>query len=164
MIILVWRLVGVEVEKVYLSLGSNMGDSAENLTTAIILIEADSKITLIKTSSYYKTKPVGGVVQDDFINCVIEIETTLNPIELLKVCQSVERQLKRERIVRWGPRTIDVDILLYGDMSINSDCLIIPHPRMYERAFVMVPLVEINSSFDRCLDNLNGQDIHKLLS
>lgn len=147
------------MEKVYLSLGSNIGDSACNLTTAITLIEKESKITLIKTSSYYQTKPVGGVIQDDFVNCVIEIQTTLNPVELLKVCQSVETRLKRERIVRWGPRTIDVDILLYGDMTINSDCLTIPHPRMYERAFVMVPLTEINSRFAQYVDHLEDQGI-----
>ena len=147
---------------VYLSLGSNIGDSAGNLNSAIKLIGEESNINLVKTSSFYQTKPVGGVVQDDFINCVMSIKTMLNPVELLKACQTVENRLKRKRIVRWGPRTIDVDILLYGDKVIDSNCLTIPHPRMFERAFVMVPLAELDSRFESYCKNLVRQGIKRL--
>ena len=98
---------------------------------------------MITKSSYYETEPVGYEDQDWFLNGVIQIETTLEPKKLLEFCQSIEKQLKRKRIIRWGPRTIDVDILLYEHYNSDEEILTLPHPRMKERAFVMIPLFEI---------------------
>lgn len=94
-------------------------------------------------SSLYGTSPVGVEDQPDFLNAVIEVETALSPDELLDLCASIEREMGRERTIRWGPRVIDMDILLYDDLALDSEGLTIPHPRMMERAFVLVPLAEI---------------------
>ncbi len=127
----------------YIGLGSNMGNREENLDRAIALLDGTGKIRVTAVSSYYNTAPVGYLQQEDFLNAVAEIKTGLTANELLKVCNSIELELKRERIIRWGPRTIDLDILLYGDMIINEEKLTIPHPRMNERKFVLEPLSEI---------------------
>lgn len=95
-------------------------------------------------SSFYQTDPVGYLDQDVFLNIALEIETTLRPEALLKACQSVEDKLHRTRVIRWGPRTVDIDIIFYDDLKIKSENLEIPHPRAFERAFVMVPIYEIN--------------------
>ncbi|MPW25080.1 2-amino-4-hydroxy-6-hydroxymethyldihydropteridine diphosphokinase [Alkalibaculum sp. M08DMB] len=129
--------------KAYLGLGSNIGDTKEHLDNAIDILRSSKDIVVLKKSSYYKTEPIGYENQDWFLNMVVEVETTLEPKELLQYCQLIETQLKRKRIVRWGPRTIDIDILLYENYSSNQESLIVPHPRMTERAFVMIPLYEI---------------------
>jgi 2-amino-4-hydroxy-6-hydroxymethyldihydropteridine diphosphokinase len=94
-------------------------------------------------SSLYETDPVGLKEQPPFYNCVVRIETTLSPEELLQACQAVERKLGRKRLVRWGPRTIDIDILTYGRLLQSAPHLVLPHPRMQQREFVMIPLREI---------------------
>ena len=127
----------------YLSLGSNMGDRKENIQKAIEALCSSGKVKLTNFSSIYETDPVGYTDQDPFLNMVIEVATTLSPWDLLNLCLEVERELGRKRIIRWGPRTIDLDILLYNNENIKTEHLKIPHPRMKERAFVLVPLAEI---------------------
>jgi len=129
----------------YISLGSNMGDKEEALRHAVELLQEHAAIDVVAVSSIYDTDPVGYEEQDIFLNIVVKITTTLEPQPLLDVCQQIEQQLKRVRIVRWGPRTIDLDILLFNDEAIETATLIVPHPRMHERAFVLVPLAELNS-------------------
>lgn len=127
----------------YISLGSNMGDKEQSLQHAVQLLHKQQYVKVTKVSSIYDTDPVGYEDQDVFLNIVIEVETTLTAEQLLIVCQEIEQELKRVRIIRWGPRTIDLDILLYNHENIETETLIVPHPRMHERAFVLVPLVEI---------------------
>ncbi|MFG6121034.1 2-amino-4-hydroxy-6-hydroxymethyldihydropteridine diphosphokinase [Thalassobacillus sp. B23F22_16] len=139
--------------QVYIALGSNIEPRKEYLDEAITELGSHHAIQLTSSSSIYETMPVGYTEQSDFLNMVVEIETTLRPLELLDICQSIEAQLGRKREVKWGPRTIDLDILLYNQENIVSERLIVPHPAMHERAFVMVPLGEINP--DGILPNLN---------
>ena len=131
--------------KAYLGLGSNMGDRAHQLQQAIQIIDRFQHIDVTSVSPIYETEPVGYTDQPQFLNLCIEIETTLKPQELLKRCLETEQALHRVRKIRWGPRTLDVDILLYGNEIIEEDNLIIPHPRMAERAFVLIPLNDIAS-------------------
>lgn len=130
----------------YISLGSNMGDKEQALRHAVELLNDYAAINVIAVSSIYDTDPVGYEEQDVFLNIVVKITTTLKPQPLLDVCQQIEQQLKRVRIVRWGPRTIDLDILLFNDETIDTATLIVPHPRMHERAFVLVPLAELDDA------------------
>ncbi|HLF18489.1 MAG TPA: 2-amino-4-hydroxy-6-hydroxymethyldihydropteridine diphosphokinase [Candidatus Omnitrophota bacterium] len=127
---------------VYLGLGSNLGNRQENLTKAIALLK-EKGITVLAHSSVIETDPVGGPPQGKYLNAVIQISTHLSANELLSVCQSVEKQMGRVKTVPNGPRTIDIDILLYDNVVLTSASLTIPHPRMFERAFVMMPLKEI---------------------
>ena len=127
----------------FLSLGSNLGDRMGNLKKALSLLSSHSSITVTNVSSVYETDPVGYSAQDDFLNLVCRIETDLSPLSLLLYTQTIEQILHREKTIRFGPRTIDVDILTYDQAVINTDELIIPHPRMGERAFVQIPLHEI---------------------
>lgn len=129
--------------KVYLSLGSNMGDRTLYLQEAKTLLNAHSQVTLVQCSSLYETKPVGYLDQDLFMNIALEVETSLDPLALLDLCQSVEVKLHRERIIRWGPRTVDVDIIFYDDLDMVTERLELPHPRALERAFVMWPIYEL---------------------
>ena len=155
--------------KAYLSLGSNMGSKVENLKNALVILEENTSINNIKVSSFYETKPVGYLDQDVFINIAVEIETLLSSYELLDICHDIEEKLKRKRLIRWGPRIIDVDILLYADIVSSDEKLIIPHPRMLERAFVIVPLFEINkdliidgNSIETVYNALDKSDIKKI--
>jgi 2-amino-4-hydroxy-6-hydroxymethyldihydropteridine diphosphokinase len=129
--------------KAYLSLGSNIGNREAYLKAAVKIIKTHSSIKVTKVSGLYQSEPVGYALQRLFLNIVIEIETSLSPRELLMVCQFIEEFLKRKRKVEWGPRTIDVDILLYGQEEIKQPGLTIPHPEMSKRIFVLVPLLEI---------------------
>jgi 2-amino-4-hydroxy-6-hydroxymethyldihydropteridine diphosphokinase len=130
----------------YLALGTNMGDRYKNLVDAICYLKEEKEIHLVKSSSIYDTVPVGYTEQDDFLNMVILIRTTLTPYELLEICLRIEKDLGRKREFKWGPRIIDLDILLYNQENIEAENLIVPHPRMQERAFVLAPLLEIDSS------------------
>ena len=127
----------------YMSLGSNMGDREENLKTAVRLLRDSGRIRNIESSSLYETEPVGYDDQDDFYNICIGFDTDLKPLELLDLSQAIEKELLRVRTKKNGPRTIDLDILLYGDRKINTKRLMVPHERMFERAFVLVPLSEL---------------------
>ncbi|MCK7612405.1 2-amino-4-hydroxy-6-hydroxymethyldihydropteridine diphosphokinase [Roseibium sediminicola] len=126
-----------------LGLGSNLGDPEANLDAAVARLEETAGITLVARSSNYRTPPWGPVEQDDFINICVVIDTTLSPRELLRRCLEIENELGRVREVRWGPRVIDVDVLICGMATIAEPDLEIPHPRMGERAFVLIPLAEI---------------------
>lgn len=127
----------------YIGMGSNIGDREANLSRAVAFLGQVNGVEVTAVSSYYNTAPVGYVQQPDFLNAAAEIKTTLSADELLQVCICIEKELGRERIIRWGPRTIDLDILLYGDRIINEEYLTVPHPRMHERDFVLEPLNEI---------------------
>lgn len=132
----------------YLSLGSNMGDRFEMLRQAVSQLANHPAITVTRISSLYETDPVGFTDQEPFLNMVVQLETEVEALALLDVCQEVEQNLNRERLIRWGPRTIDLDILLYNREEWETERLIVPHPRMYERAFVMVPLLEVNPDLE----------------
>ncbi len=147
---------------IYLSLGSNIGNRIEYLKKAVELLEQNPDISMDKSSSFYETDPQGWTDQEPFINIVISIETRLEPLSLLKFCQSIEVELKRKRLFRWGPRTIDIDILIYDDIIMNCDELIIPHPRMFERAFVLVPLAEIDEDYKKYLLDVKDQIVRKV--
>jgi 2-amino-4-hydroxy-6-hydroxymethyldihydropteridine diphosphokinase len=132
----------VNATSVYLSLGSNVGDRLENLRKAMALL-CGAGIALRCTSSIYETEPVDNTNQGWFLNCVAEVSTTLEPVALLHKLQQIEMELGRERTIPKGPRTLDIDILLYGDLVLHSDELRLPHPRMLQRRFVLQPLHEI---------------------
>lgn len=129
--------------KVYLSFGSNMGDKQGYIDKAIGLLKADNLIRVGRISSIIKTAPYGGVEQDDFLNGALEMDTLLPPTELLDVLHSVEAECERERKQHWGPRTLDLDILLYDDLIMNTEKLTIPHVDMANRQFVLDPMFEI---------------------
>lgn len=129
--------------KVYLSLGSNMGDRQGFLQAAVAKLSQSPANELIKASAYYQTSPVGGVVQDDFINQALLMETDLSATDLLDLIHEIEASLDRKRLVHWGPRTIDIDILFYGDTQLDTKTLSLPHPEVFNRLFVLVPLAEI---------------------
>lgn len=129
------------MNKVYIGLGSNIGDTKRNIESALLFLW--KKVNILNKSSYYETEPVGFKDQPQFLNIVVEGETDLNPRELLNFNQSPERKMKRVKTILNGPRIIDIDILIYGDIKMESENLIIPHPRMEERAFVMVTIFEL---------------------
>lgn len=131
--------------EVYLGLGSNLGDRLALMKQAVALMEASGHLQAIRVSSLYETAPVGYTDQPPFLNAVVTGLTEAGPQEILAMCQAVERQLNRVRLIRWGPRTIDVDVLLYGTEVIAAPDLIVPHPRLFERAFALMPLAEIAS-------------------
>ncbi|NLT11627.1 MAG: 2-amino-4-hydroxy-6-hydroxymethyldihydropteridine diphosphokinase [Clostridiaceae bacterium] len=133
---------------VYLSLGSNIGNRIDHLRNAITMIKDNPAIDFVRVSSVYETRPVDYLQQPDFLNIACHIHTRLSPDELLRFTQSIELELGRVRTVQKGPRTIDIDIIMFGDVRIHSERLVLPHPRMSERAFVIVPLRQIAPSID----------------
>ena len=146
-VLLPLETVSVQIKRkwhtVYLGIGSNLGDKEENLKKAIALLEQDKYCRVIKVSDFIVTEPVGEVEQDDFLNGALEIKTLYDPEELLELIGKIESELKRVRVVHWGPRTIDLDILLYDNKIYHSKDLIIPHKEMHKRAFVLEPMAEI---------------------
>lgn len=131
------------MERVFIALGSNLLEREKNIKSAIMLISENPSIKVIKESSLYETEPWGNIEQGDFLNSVIEVSTTLAPHELLTFLKETEKKLGRTEAPKWGPRIIDLDIVLYGERVIREVGLAIPHPSMHERAFVLVPLCEI---------------------
>jgi 2-amino-4-hydroxy-6-hydroxymethyldihydropteridine diphosphokinase len=128
----------------YIGLGSNLGRRRQNIRRALAELNKIKELKVIKISSLYQTEPVGGPPQGKFLNGAIKIETDLLPHQLLKALKNIEKRLGRKKTVKNGPRIIDLDILLYGDKKIKTKTLIIPHPRMKERGFVIKPLEEIS--------------------
>ncbi|MEM9668157.1 MAG: 2-amino-4-hydroxy-6-hydroxymethyldihydropteridine diphosphokinase [Pseudomonadota bacterium] len=126
-----------------LALGSNEGDSRCLLADAVSRLKATDGIEVSAVSDAYQTPPWGKTDQADFLNACLTIRTNLSPQELLDVCQRIEAALGRKRDVRWGPRTLDMDILWYGDIDLQTEHLTIPHSRMLDRGFVMIPLAAI---------------------
>lgn len=137
----------VELERewhtAYVALGSNMGDKQKNIDNAISKIKELNINRIINTSKFYETEPVGFKEQDNFLNGVIELKTLMTPLELIHFLLGIEKDLKRVRDIPMGPRTIDLDILLYDDIITSDEEVIIPHPRMHERTFVLLPLNDI---------------------
>ena len=131
------------MNEAFLSIGTNIGEREKNLQDAVRLLMAQDEVKIVAISSIYETAAVGYTEQADFLNIAVAIETTLSAEALLSVCQGIENDLGRVREFRWGPRIIDLDILLYNTENIETESLIVPHPRMFERAFVLVPLQEI---------------------
>lgn len=134
----------VNVTRVYIALGSNIGNSFQHIKQAIRDIDNLEGCKVLEMAPIYKTKPVGVVDQPDFLNTVIVVETTTPAQKLLGQFLAIETSLKRERITRWGPRTIDIDILFYGQETIDQDDLKIPHPRLHEREFVLRPMRDLS--------------------
>ena len=127
----------------YLSIGSNLGDRVKNCFQAISCLSEVFGVKLERTSSAYETEPVGIAEQSDFINLVVGLESSLSPRQLLNTCKQIEHRMGRIPGERWGPRVIDLDLLLCDGEVINEHDLVLPHPRMHERRFVLVPLAEI---------------------
>lgn len=130
----------------YLGAGSNVGDRDEHLRHAVLALDAHDRVEVTGVSGVYETEPVGGVEQDRYLNLAIEVRTTLGPHDLLSVLHSVEAARGRDRGAeqRWGPRPLDLDLLLYGDLELDDPDLTVPHPRMHERPFVLIPLLEVH--------------------
>ncbi len=148
----------------YIGIGSNLGERQKNCEQAVEFLQHKG-ITVKRRSSLYETKPWGVENQPSFLNMAIEIETDLSPGELLKLLKNIEAEIGREKSYHWGPRIIDLDILLYDDIVVNEDSLIIPHPYIHRRDFVLRPLYEIapdikhpvlKLSIKELLRNLNG--------
>lgn len=128
------------MRRAYLSLGSNVGDRQAHLAGAVPLVAQGDPFRLSKV---YETEPMGGVAQENFWNMVVELETDASARDLLERARRAERASRRVRGVRWGPRTLDVDVLLVGEETSHDPEILLPHPRLYERAFVLVPLREL---------------------
>lgn len=131
--------------KCYLGLGSNLGERLTSLKRAVALLGEIGGLEVLRSSRVYETEPVGGPEQPEYLNAVIEIETTLDPHALLKECIGVEEAMGRVRADRWGPRNIDIDVLTYGREEVDDADLTVPHPRMHERMFVLAPLLELDA-------------------
>lgn len=154
------------MNKVYLSLGTNIGDREKNLKLAVSALKDALGVYIKAISSIYETAPVGYEDQPSFLNIALLIETSFSALETLEVCQTVENELGRVREIRWGPRIIDLDILLFNNENIEVENLTVPHPRMFERAFVLVPLLEIaeeqlSPQLLLAKENLNRMDLAK---
>ena len=130
-------------EVAYLGFGSNLGDRLDTLQRAVDLLGAEANIEVTRCSRVWETDPVGGPPQPDFLNVVVRADVDLPPRDLLAACQRVEAALGRVRDIRWGPRTVDIDVLLIAERAIDEPDLVVPHPRLHERAFVLMPLLEI---------------------
>lgn len=157
----------------YLGFGSNLGDSLSTLRQARQTLHADPQLRVAASSPLYRTTPVGGPPdQPDYLNGALKVVTTLNPLELLSRCQTIEERFGRQRVIRWDARTLDIDLLLYADQIIDSTELQLPHPRMAERGFVLQPLCDLtpellhpqqNLTLAALLENISPlQGVHRL--
>lgn len=133
-----------KLHSAYLGFGSNVGAKVETIRSAARMIEAEEGVESLTLSPLYRTAPVGVTDQDWFVNAVARIQTSLTPVALLELCLKTERAFKRVRKERWGPRTLDLDVLLFGEERIDEAGLQVPHPRMVERAFVLAPLADLD--------------------
>jgi 2-amino-4-hydroxy-6-hydroxymethyldihydropteridine diphosphokinase len=139
--------------RAYLGLGSNLGDRGGRLQQAVDGLARCPDVTVVAVSPVYETEPVGGPEQPEYLNAVVAIETGASARRLLEVAHELEAGAHRVRVERWGPRTLDVDVLLVGDRQVDEPDLVVPHPRMWQRAFVMVPLADLDPAFaDRVPD------------
>ncbi len=136
-----------KIHTAYISVGSNMGDKLENCKRGIAGLAVPEACAVVASSPFYRTEPVDYTDQDWFVNAVVKIETRFEPTRLLKEIQTIERDAGRVRgAVRFGPRTLDMDVLLYDDLTISETDLEVPHPRMHKRRFVLQPICDINPS------------------
>ncbi len=131
------------MKRAYVALGSNLGDRVAHLQSAVDGLSRSAAVRVVAISRVYETEPVGGPEQDAYLNAVVAIDTSLAPDALLAFVQELERAAQRVRAERWGPRTLDVDLLLYDDEHIDTAELTVPHPRMWERGFVLAPLRDV---------------------
>ncbi len=129
---------------VVLSLGSNVGDREAMLRRAVAALSATVGITVLARSRIVQTAPVGGPEQGDYLNAVVLAETTLAPMQLLEACRQIEADQQRTREVRWGPRTLDIDVITYGQLVDDDERLTLPHPRAHERGFVLLPWSQVD--------------------
>jgi 2-amino-4-hydroxy-6-hydroxymethyldihydropteridine diphosphokinase len=151
------------VERVLIAFGSNLGDSVQICVAAMERLRKHPDLQVLKTSSLYRTSPLMLGDQPWFINGVVLGETDLSPEDLLRVLQEMEEDFGRERQIRWGPRTLDLDLLAYGDHEVNLPALSIPHPRLHQRRFVLEPLLEIAPDWVHPTLNVSGRDLlHRL--
>ncbi len=132
------------MSRAYIGMGSNEGDRLENLKSGAAALALGDDVVVVGKSGVYDSEPVGLADQPDFLNAVIAVETTLDPYQLLSFIHKIELDHGRQRITRWGPRTLDLDILLFGNLEQDDPKLLIPHPRLKERRFVLEPLLEVN--------------------
>ena len=128
---------------VYLGLGSNLGDRATNLWEAVRRVRELSETRIVALSKIYETEPIGPVEQGWFLNAVVGVDTAIEPTELLAAVKRIEGEMGRVPSERWGPRLIDIDILLYGDLQLSNGELTVPHPEMWNRRFVLIPLLDV---------------------
>lgn len=147
------------MEQVYLSIGSNLGDRKKNIEKAIEMLKKYPGVEDIEKSDFYETDPVGFTNQDKFINIVIRFCCSYSPYELLNISQNIEAAVGRKKTFHWGPRVIDIDIIIFGKRKICTEHLIIPHPRMYERAFVLIPLSDLDKEYKKYVLCLSQKDI-----
>lgn len=131
----------------FISIGSNLDDKRDNCSRALDALAVQNEITLLIASSLYDTEPYGNIEQDWFVNSVAKVETELNPFDLLQLLKTIESEFGRARNIKGGPRTLDLDMLFYDNLVLSQDRLTIPHPLSHERAFVLIPLVEIAPHF-----------------
>lgn len=146
--------------KVYFGLGSNLGDRGKNIQDALVFLERWG-VKIIRSSSIYESEPFGVKDQDWFFNIVAEGETALSPEDLLTAIRAIEKALKREKIIKWGPRTIDIDILYYDDWVIDQPELKIPHPGIPDRRFVLLPMDEIAPDYSHPSQNKTTSQLLK---
>lgn len=139
------------------ALGSNLGDKAANIDRAIALLTARSDVTLVRRSRNYATEPWGKTDQDWFVNAAIAVRTSLAPRALLARCKEIEREMGRVTVEKWGPRIIDLDLLVYRDETLNEADLMLPHPHIGERAFVLAPLMDIDPDLE-----IGGRSVRSL--
>lgn len=144
----------------YIALGSNMGDKAEYLNMAVKRLSEDKKCRVEKVSDFIMTEPVGGVEQEDFLNGCLKLRTLYTPYELLSRLHEIESEAGRERKIHWGPRTLDLDIILYDDIIVDSEDLTIPHIEMENRRFVLEPLAQIAPY---AVNPVNGKSVVQML-
>jgi 2-amino-4-hydroxy-6-hydroxymethyldihydropteridine diphosphokinase len=138
----------------FLSMGTNLGDRLLYLREGLRYLERHEAVELEAISSVYETDPVGFTEQPAFLNIAVRLKTTLTPMELLHLCQETENHFQRDRSVHWGPRTLDIDLLTYDDLILDSPELVLPHPRMTERDFVQIPLRELATGEVGCSANV----------
>ena len=158
-----FKNVGVEVRRywhdVFIGIGSNIGDREKYLRKGLQLLNLNSDVYIKTVSTFLETKPYGGVKMAPVLNGVVRIKTLLTPYELLKICNEIENKLGRERLIRWGPRTFDMDILFYDKIILENDCLTIPHIDIKNRDFVLKPMTEIAPGFVHPVYNKTMQDM-----
>ncbi|MDS1030304.1 2-amino-4-hydroxy-6-hydroxymethyldihydropteridine diphosphokinase [Bacillota bacterium LX-D] len=145
----------------FIGLGSNLGDKQANIKRAIEMLNGHEEVDVTKISPNYETEPVGYAEQDNFFNAVVAVETSLTPLKLLELCLNIEQELKRVRKIKWGPRTIDLDILLYDDLIIKTEQLTVPHPYLHERWFALKPL---NDLAPNLIHPVLGESVSELLA
>ena len=138
---------GPPTRRAYLGIGTNLGDRLAYLQLAVDALAAADGVRVVAASPVYETVPVGGPEQPDSVNAVVAVDTALSRRALLRLANTIEADAERVRTVRWGPRTLDVDVLLVGDEQVDEPDLVVPHPRMRERAFVLVPLADLDPAW-----------------